>query len=166
MLGYYILHEGLIGVMGDEGLQEETYKKIEDKKNESWDVTNAWLGFTDKYWAAALLPDTDAKVHARFSAGEAGGQKTYQTDYLLEPQTIAPGATGSRRRAAVRRRQGSLGGRHQFPVRGQRRLQPGAPPQPFRSADRLGLVLLHHQADVPRASTSSSISSAISASPS
>ena len=33
VLGYYILHEGLIGVMGNEGLQEETYKKIEDKKN-------------------------------------------------------------------------------------------------------------------------------------
>jgi YidC/Oxa1 family membrane protein insertase len=92
-LGYYILHEGLIGVMGDKGLQEETYKKIEDKKTESWDVTDAWLGFTDKYWATALLPDTDAKVHARFSAGESGGQKTYQTDYLLEPQTVAPGAT-------------------------------------------------------------------------
>jgi YidC/Oxa1 family membrane protein insertase len=93
--GYYILHEGLIGVMGDQGLQEEAYKKIEDKKSETWDVTNAWLGITDKYWAATLLPDTDAKVRARFSAGEAGGLKTYQTDYLLQPQTIAPGATGS-----------------------------------------------------------------------
>jgi YidC/Oxa1 family membrane protein insertase len=93
--GYYILHEGLIGVMGDQGEQEETYKKIEDKKDEHWDVTNAWLGFTDKYWATALLPDPDAKVHARFSAGEAGGQKTYQTDYLLDPQTVASGATGS-----------------------------------------------------------------------
>jgi YidC/Oxa1 family membrane protein insertase len=92
--GYYILHEGLIGVMGDQGLQEETYKKIEDKKAVTWDVTNAWLGITDKYWAATLLPDTDAKVRARFSAGEAGGLKTYQTDYLLQPQTIAPGATG------------------------------------------------------------------------
>jgi YidC/Oxa1 family membrane protein insertase len=94
VLGYYILHEGLIGVMGDQGLQEETYKKIEDKKTESWEATDVWLGFTDKYWATALLPDTDAKVHARFSSGEAGGQKTYQTDYLLDPQTIAPGATG------------------------------------------------------------------------
>jgi YidC/Oxa1 family membrane protein insertase len=94
-LGYYILHEGLIGVMGDQGLQEETYKKIEEKKTVSWDVINAWLGFTDKYWAAALLPDTDAKVHARFSAGESGGQNTYQTDYLLEPQTVAPGATAA-----------------------------------------------------------------------
>jgi YidC/Oxa1 family membrane protein insertase len=93
--GYYILHEGLIGVMGDQGLQEETYKKIADKKAVTWDVTNAWLGITDKYWAATLLPDTDAKVRARFSAGEAGGLKTYQTDYLLQPQTIAPGATGS-----------------------------------------------------------------------
>src|SRR5689334_13045902 len=93
--GYYILHEGLIGVMGDQGLQEETYKKIADKKSVSWDVTNAWLGITDKYWAATLLPDTDARVRARFSAGEAGGLNTYQTDYLLQPQTIAAGATGS-----------------------------------------------------------------------
>jgi YidC/Oxa1 family membrane protein insertase len=93
--GYYILHEGLIGMMGDQGLQEMTYKKIEDAKSQTWDVTNAWLGITDKYWAATLLPDTDAKVRARFSAGEAGGLKTYQTDYLLQPQTIAPGATGS-----------------------------------------------------------------------
>jgi YidC/Oxa1 family membrane protein insertase len=94
-LGYYILHEGLIGVMGDQGEQEETYKKIEDKKTETWDATDVWLGFTDKYWATALLPDTDAKVHARFSASESGGQKTYQTDYLLEPRTVALGATGT-----------------------------------------------------------------------
>ncbi len=93
--GYYILHEGLIGVMGDQGEQTETYKKMDDKKSESWDATNAWLGFTDKYWAAALLPDTDAKIKARFSAADEGALKTYQTDYLLAPQTIAPGATGT-----------------------------------------------------------------------
>ena len=94
-LGYYILHEGLTGVMGADGLQEETYKKMVDKKEEHWDATDAWLGFTDKYFAAVLLPDIDAKVHARFSSGTAGGQPTYQTDYMLDAQTIAPGATGS-----------------------------------------------------------------------
>jgi YidC/Oxa1 family membrane protein insertase len=93
--GYYILHEGLIGVMGSQGEQTETYKKMEDKKSESWEATDAWLGFTDKYWAAALLPDSDAKITARFSSGEAEGIKTYQTDYLAQPQTIAPGATGA-----------------------------------------------------------------------
>ena len=95
VLGYYILHEGLIGVMGDQGEQTETYKKMDDKKSETWEATNSWLGFTDKYFAAALLPDTDAKVTARFSAGDENGLKTYQTDYLLAPQTIAPGASGS-----------------------------------------------------------------------
>ena len=34
-------------------------------------------------------------MQAHFSAGTAGTTKTYQTDYLLDPQTIAPGATGS-----------------------------------------------------------------------
>ncbi len=95
-LGYYILHEGLIGVMGEQGLQELTYKKIEDQKAPStFDVTDAWLGFTDKYWASALLPETDARVHAKFSFGLSGQTKTYQTDYLLDSQTIAPGGTGS-----------------------------------------------------------------------
>jgi YidC/Oxa1 family membrane protein insertase len=94
VLGYYILHEGLIGVMGDQGEQTETYKKMDEKKSLSWQAVNVWLGFTDKYFASALLPNTDAKVTARFSSTEAGGLNTYQTDYLKEAQTIAPGATG------------------------------------------------------------------------
>jgi YidC/Oxa1 family membrane protein insertase len=94
-LGYYILHEGLIGKFGDGGTQEITYKSIDDKKNLDFDATNGWLGITDKYWAAVLLPDTDAHLKARFSTGLIGTTKTYQTDYLLDAQTVAPGATGS-----------------------------------------------------------------------
>jgi YidC/Oxa1 family membrane protein insertase len=90
-----ILHEGLIGVMGDKGLQEVTYKKIDDKKALTFDVTDAWLGITDKYWAATLLPDITAHLQARFSAGTAGTTPTYQTDYLLDAVTVAPGATGT-----------------------------------------------------------------------
>ena len=94
-LGYYILHEGLIGVLGNDGLQEITYKKAEEKKNINFDVTNGWLGITDKYWAATLLPDTDAHLKAHFTAGKLGTLDTYQTDYLLDARTIAPGATTS-----------------------------------------------------------------------
>jgi YidC/Oxa1 family membrane protein insertase len=93
--GYYILHEGLIGVMGDQGEQQFTYKAMDDKKQQQFSVTNAWMGITDKYWAAALLPDTDAHVQADFSSGMKGLTRTYQTGYLLDPQTIAAGATGS-----------------------------------------------------------------------
>ena len=93
--GFYILHEGFIAVMGDQGLKEESYKTVEEKKEIKFSAINGWLGFTDKYWATTLLPDTSAKLAARFSAGLAGATKTYQTDYLLDPQTIAPGATGA-----------------------------------------------------------------------
>lgn len=94
-LGYYILHEGLIGVLGKEGLQEITYSDIEKRKVVTYDVTNAWLGITDKYWAATLLPDTAAHLKARFSADQRGNLKTYQADYLLDPQTIAPGSSAT-----------------------------------------------------------------------
>src|SRR6202034_2687669 len=40
-------------------------------------------------------PNTDARVHARFSAAQVGGEQTYQTDYLLDAVTVAPGASGS-----------------------------------------------------------------------
>jgi len=65
--GYYILHEGLIGFLGDDGLKEYTYKNMMDLKPDAagnktveFNVTNGWLGITDKYWAATLLPDTTA----------------------------------------------------------------------------------------------------------
>jgi len=92
-LGYYILHEGLIGVFGDKGLQEETYANIEKQKSISFTATNVWLGITDKYWAATLLPDTKTQVQAKFSTGTIGNNiKTYQSDYLGPAQTIAPGS--------------------------------------------------------------------------
>jgi YidC/Oxa1 family membrane protein insertase len=93
--GYYILHEGLIGYLGDQGLQEFGYKKIDDAKAVNFKVTNGWLGITDKYWASALLPDTTAQLQARFSSNLVGTNRNYQTDYLLDPQTIAIGGTGS-----------------------------------------------------------------------
>ncbi|MBI4274100.1 MAG: membrane protein insertase YidC [Rhizobiales bacterium] len=94
-LGYYILHEGLIGVLGEQGLQEITYKSVEEKKTISFKVNDAWLGITDKYWAATLVPNKKAQIQARFSSGTLGAVKTYQSDYLGEAVTIAPGASHS-----------------------------------------------------------------------
>ncbi len=93
--GYYILHEGLIGYLGDHGLQELSYKKIDDAKEVKLQATNGWLGITDKYWASALLPDTTAQLQARFSSNLVNGIRTYQTDYLQDAQTIAIGGTAS-----------------------------------------------------------------------
>ncbi|WP_426439136.1 membrane protein insertase YidC [Bradyrhizobium genosp. P] len=97
--GYAILHEGPIGYLGEQGLQEYSYKNLDDSKISTGGnsrgvvfqkVTNGWLGITDKYWAAALLPDTDATLEtARFTTGD----KRYQADYMLGPQTVPIGGT-------------------------------------------------------------------------
>ncbi|MEA2958299.1 MAG: YidC/Oxa1 family rane protein insertase, partial [Alphaproteobacteria bacterium] len=93
-LGYYILHEGLIGVLNDK-LEEVTYPDIEKKKTIAFDTSNAWLGIADKYWGATLLPEAAAHLKANFRSGLLGNVKTYQTDYLQDAQTVAPGATTS-----------------------------------------------------------------------
>ncbi len=101
--GYYILHEGLIGYLGDNGLQEFGYKKIDDEPKcelntpttscKKFTATNAWLGITDKYWAATLLPSPTASLQAKFSSNLVGTLRTYQTDYLLDPITVSIGGT-------------------------------------------------------------------------
>ncbi|RTE89883.1 MULTISPECIES: membrane protein insertase YidC [Bradyrhizobium] len=94
--GYYILHEGLIGYLGDEKLKEYAYKQVDEAKQVNFNnVTNGWLGITDKYWASALLPDTNARLQARFSSNPVGKVHTYQTDYLLDPVTVAIGGTAT-----------------------------------------------------------------------
>ena len=90
-LGYYIFHEGPVGVLGDGKLYELSYKDLE-KPVEPVKSRGGWLGITDKYWAATLIPDPQANLTARFSSGLIGTLRAYQTDYLLEAMTAAPGA--------------------------------------------------------------------------
>ena len=89
--GTYVLHEGLIGVTGDEGLQEIKYKTLKDDKqivpSKSKD---GWLGITDKYWAVALIPPTTQAFQPRFSYF-SDGKERYQADYLTDAVSVAPG---------------------------------------------------------------------------
>ncbi len=92
--GFYILHEGLIGVVGDNGLQEIGYSSLEAGKPESFSgVTGGWLGITDKYWAATVIPDQNVKFDARFSTAMRGNVPSYQADFLSAPITVGAGET-------------------------------------------------------------------------
>jgi YidC/Oxa1 family membrane protein insertase len=91
VLGYYILHEGLIGVTGEGKLHEIQYSKIADQPAQNFKTNGGWLGITDKYWAAALVPPQTSSLNARFSSGSLGPTKTYQSDFLLDAISVAPG---------------------------------------------------------------------------
>ncbi len=98
--GYYILHEGLIGVL-DGKLKEVKYTdaKSEGEKRGgvAFDSTGAggWAGFTDKYWLTALVPDQAVPSIATYRHISDNGDR-YQVDFVTkDPQAIAPGATAT-----------------------------------------------------------------------
>ncbi|MHA6644376.1 membrane protein insertase YidC [Mesorhizobium sp. A623] len=91
----YVLHEGLIGVTGEEGLQEHKYSAVEkDKQFTPGKSTDGWLGITDKYWAVTLVPSAKQPFQPRFAYFEDGRHR-YQSDYLSDPMTIAGGQSAT-----------------------------------------------------------------------
>jgi YidC/Oxa1 family membrane protein insertase len=91
----YVLHEGLIGVTGEEGLQEISYSTIEDDKEiKPGKSSDGWLGITDKYWAVAMVPSAKQSFQPRF-AYFADGRPRYQTDFLTDAIQVAPGQSAT-----------------------------------------------------------------------
>ncbi|TVR09206.1 MAG: membrane protein insertase YidC [Salinarimonadaceae bacterium] len=102
-LGYFVLHEGLIGVLGASGLQEYTYSNVADEpvlapgvRGRVWNENiGGWIGITDKYWAAAIIPDQTTPFQGRYTVELDPGLPKYQADVLGQAVIVAPGATGS-----------------------------------------------------------------------
>ena len=92
--GYYILHEGLIGEL-EGSLREVKYSSLEPGKPIDYASTGGWLGFTDKYWLAALVPQQHDAVKARFSHRLEGGVDRYQADFLGPAVTVPADGTAA-----------------------------------------------------------------------
>jgi YidC/Oxa1 family membrane protein insertase len=86
--GYAVLHEGLLGVIGDT-YKELTYDKMDKEANgvAEFKGTGGWIGITDKYWASALVPDQQTAFTGWFKVSP---EKTYQTKVQGEPVVVAP----------------------------------------------------------------------------
>lgn len=98
--GFFIQHEGPIGVLGKEDLQEIDYADLlEPGGNVRFDdVRGGWLGFTDKYWAVAVIPDQAVSYNANITLAGKRSRTTkeaYQADYLVAPITITAGQSGA-----------------------------------------------------------------------
>ncbi|MED5395943.1 MAG: membrane protein insertase YidC [Pseudomonadota bacterium] len=85
---FYILHEGLLGVFGGT-LSEIDYDDVKESGLIEQRSTGGWLGITDKYWLAALIPDQTTTTTSRFLHRMASGVDKYQVDYR-GPKLVAP----------------------------------------------------------------------------
>ncbi len=92
-LGFYILHEGPLGVF-DGTLTEIDYEDLQAGGERKVRSTGGWLGITDKYWLVALLPDQTIPFNGGFKYSGRDGPARYQVDYVHEQGvTIAPNET-------------------------------------------------------------------------
>jgi YidC/Oxa1 family membrane protein insertase len=92
--GIYILHEGPYGVFNG-SLKEWGYSDFKDNKQQKIATTGGWVGITDKYWMATLIPDQKQKVDVSIKQTGTGADLKYQIDYVAPGQVVAPGATAS-----------------------------------------------------------------------
>jgi len=99
-INFFILHEGLISLLNDE-LLEKDYDDLQDDcsttNNEKklfcdQKSKGGWLGFTDKYWMSALIPDPDETINANYRHSN-NGKDDFRVGYVGKVFDIKPQST-------------------------------------------------------------------------
>jgi len=93
----WILHEGFVGVAnGSE--QDAKYSDFKDPGTppKTFDSTGGWVGITDKYWMAAIIPPQGESYNGAYLGSKTpAGIDAYQANYRLGGRKLAPGATAN-----------------------------------------------------------------------
>ena len=89
-INFFILHEGLISQLDGKLLEKKYDHLLDDCSSMSsgkklfcdQESTGGWLGFTDKYWMATLIPDQDKSIKANFRHGKNDGRDNFRVGYV------------------------------------------------------------------------------------
>ena len=83
----WTIHTGPMSVNNGAANYEPNFSKV-DEGVQRFTTKAGWLGFTDKYWLTALVPDAAQTFDGQF---RAGANKSYQADYTVQPRIVQPG---------------------------------------------------------------------------
>ncbi len=78
----YILHEGFLGVFGDE-LKEMDYEDVDEEKF-TINSTKGWLGITDKYWLTTIVPEKGKNFKSEFLSKNG----KYRANFIIKDPVI------------------------------------------------------------------------------
>ncbi len=86
-------HIGPIGAFDNAAWYKTNWKDLDAAAaaGETHQSTGGWLGFSDKYWLAGVIPDPKVRVDAAFRA-DAG---RYQAEFTPAAATVAPSGTAT-----------------------------------------------------------------------
>ncbi|MBN9554251.1 MAG: membrane protein insertase YidC, partial [Alphaproteobacteria bacterium] len=92
----WVLHQGFVGVADG----SEVDGKYDDFKEDgtppkNFSSTGGWVGITDKYWMAAVIPPQAETFNGAYLGSKLGNDKAYQANSRLGARTLAAGAETS-----------------------------------------------------------------------
>ena len=94
---FFILHEGFVGVANG-AQQDAKYTDFEEPGTpaQTFSSTGGWVGITDKYWMAAVIPPQSENFNGQYLGTKTqSGAHAYQANYRLNQRVIAPGASAT-----------------------------------------------------------------------
>jgi YidC/Oxa1 family membrane protein insertase len=94
VVGSSIVHEGAVGALGQDNptLKLVKYKKwAKDGGTGEIPSKSGWVGITDKYWLAALVPAQGEPFEGQFRVTHVSGLDIFDANFVGQARTIAPG---------------------------------------------------------------------------
>jgi YidC/Oxa1 family membrane protein insertase len=89
------LHVGFVGVANGSEVDAK-YKDFKEPGTppKTFSSTGGWVGITDKYWMAAVVPPQGENYNGQYLGSKTpSGVDAYQASYRLNERSIAPGAS-------------------------------------------------------------------------
>ncbi|HJQ17856.1 MAG TPA: membrane protein insertase YidC [Allosphingosinicella sp.] len=83
----WTMHTGPVGVFNGKADYGTDFKDLDKSGEEKFATAGGWIGFGDKYWQTALVPDQSRPVEASFRHSNG----VYQADFIPSPALVAPG---------------------------------------------------------------------------
>ena len=88
----WTIHNGPIGQIAGQTNYDVDYDTLDEAPDNrvGFASTGGWLGFTDKYWLAAVVPGQKERINAEMRVGEG---ELYQANFSRPPVTVPAGRT-------------------------------------------------------------------------
>jgi YidC/Oxa1 family membrane protein insertase len=85
----WTMHVGPVGYFNDAADYGHNWDDVVAAGSQSQSSTGGWLGFTDKYWLAAVVPNQSGNVETSFRHNPA--TNSFQADFQAAPAIVGPG---------------------------------------------------------------------------
>jgi YidC/Oxa1 family membrane protein insertase len=84
----WTMHVGPVGFFNGAADYNNDYSTLVDERQRTFGSTGGWLGFSDKYWLAAIIPDQGQQVNAGLRHNPTSN--SFQADVTVPPVVVGP----------------------------------------------------------------------------